>query len=89
MRREQNSQDDFYFSGLRICSSWATMHDAISLFLFLISRNPCSGGLRKIKNKNYRGIAQLAARMHGVHEALGSNPSTPTNDFYVSFIFHR
>ena len=25
-----------------------------------------------------RGVAQLAARMHGVHEVPGSSPGTPT-----------
>lgn len=25
-----------------------------------------------------RGMAQLVARMHGVHEAVGSSPATPT-----------
>lgn len=26
-------------------------------------------------------MAQLVARMHGVHEAVGSSPATPTKDF--------
>ena len=26
---------------------------------------------------NLRGLAQLVARMHGVHEATGSNPVSP------------
>ena len=45
---------------------------SLSLCLF----KPCtskSGTLRLL-----RGVAQLAARMHGVHEVPGSSPGTPT-----------
>ena len=31
--------------------------------------------------ESFRGMAQLVARMHGVHEAVGSSPATPTK-FY-------
>ncbi len=34
---------------------------------------------RQSKGVNRRGVAQLAARAHGVREVAGSNPVTPTN----------
>ena len=33
-----------------------------------------------------RGIAQLVARMHGVHEAVGSSPATPTKKVKPDYI---
>ena len=35
------------------------------------------------KSQITRAVAQLVARMHGVHEAAGSNPVSPTNFNYM------